>query len=441
VKKFLFTTLISNDLGLLTRSLPIARGLRDRGHQVIFCNPAKAPRKLIADAGFDNIPPKWPLFYIMSGDTGLASLWRLFRSKHLKRDLGILKSFIKIMMHSSSAEIWNIDQFMFLFGMWNESATRAIVNALVEVINDHEPDVVVDFWNPGACIAARASQKPLITVIQADVHPQSRGFIWWKDPPADLPTPVPAINSILAEHQLKSVEKTGELFIGDLTLVVGMPETDPLPEAANVTYIGPILWQRPEEKTPDWFADLSKTRPVIWVYPGNPRYSNRSRTPFDSIVIIHACIEALKDMDVQVVLSAGHQSLPGDVFPLPPNFQHTVFVPGLAMAERSDLLIHHGGYGSCQTGLFTGTPSLAIPTFSERESNARRIAAVGAGDFVLPSADVSGKKKHVCDSEVREKVNRILSDPSFKKNSMRMSEKIRSYGGASYAASLIEDFA
>jgi UDP:flavonoid glycosyltransferase YjiC (YdhE family) len=111
------------------------------------------------------------------------------------------------------------------------------------------------------------------------------------------------------------------------------------------------------------------------------------------------------------------------------------------MAERSDLLIHHGGYGSCQTGLFTGTPSLAIPTFSERESNARRIAAVGAGDFVLPSADVSGKKKHVCDSEVREKVNRILSDPSFKKNSMRMSEKIRSYGGASYAASLIEDFA
>jgi len=48
------------------------------------------------------------------------------------------------------------------------------------------------------------------------------------------------------------------------------------------------------------------------------------------------------------------------------------------MAERSDLLIHHGGYGSCQTGLVTGTPAVIIPTYAERESNARRIAALGA---------------------------------------------------------------
>jgi MGT family glycosyltransferase len=440
IKKFLFTTFISNDLGLLTRSLPIARQLRDRGHQIAFCNPAKAPSKLICDAGFDNLLPKWPLFYIMSGDTSLPSLCRLFRSKHLMRDLGILVSFIRHMMQSSTAEIWNIDQFMYLLGMWNENSTRAFVNSLMELINDYEPDVVVDFWNPGACIAARVSQKPLITVIQADVHPQSRGFIWWKEPPADLPTPVPAINTILAEHQLKSVSKTGELFIGNMTLVVGMPETDPLPDTANITYIGPILWQRSDEKLPNWFDDLSPIRPVIWLYSGNPQYSDWTHTPFDSTVIVYACIEALKDMAVQVVLSTGHHSLPKDVFPLPPNFRHAAFVPGLAMAERSDLLIHHGGYGSCQTGLFTGTPTLAIPTFSERESNARRIAAVGAGDFVLPTADFSGRKKHVQAAEVREKVNRILSDASFKENSKRISEKIRSYGGASYAASLIEDF-
>jgi UDP:flavonoid glycosyltransferase YjiC (YdhE family) len=110
------------------------------------------------------------------------------------------------------------------------------------------------------------------------------------------------------------------------------------------------------------------------------------------------------------------------------------------MAERSDLMIHHGGYGSCQTGLFTGTPALVIPTYSERESNARRVAAVGAGDFVLPTADGSGRKKHVQAAEVRDKVNRILSDSSFKENAMRISEKLRTYGGASYAASLIEHF-
>lgn len=41
--RFLFTLQISDDLGLLTRSLPIARELAGRGHEVAFCNPARAP--------------------------------------------------------------------------------------------------------------------------------------------------------------------------------------------------------------------------------------------------------------------------------------------------------------------------------------------------------------------------------------------------------------
>jgi UDP:flavonoid glycosyltransferase YjiC (YdhE family) len=438
MKKFLFTTLISNDLGLLTRSLPIARELRARGHQVAFYNPAKAPSKLISDAGFDNLLLKWPLHQIMSGDTSVRTLYRLLRSKHLKRDLKILISTIRQMGQSSTAEIWNADQFMYLLGMWNENYVRADVNAWMELINEYEPDVVVDFWNPGACIAARASHKPLITVIQADMHPESRGFIWWKEPPPDLLTPVPAINKILAELQLKPIRKAAKLFVGEITLVVGMPETDPLPDTANVTYIGPVLWQRPDERLPDWFADLSTTKPVIWLYPGNPQYVRGLGTAFDSRVVTRACIKALKDEPVQVVLSTGHHPLPKKALPLPSNFRHVSFVPGLAMAERSDLMIHHGGYGSCQTGLFTGTPVLVIPTYSERESNARRIAAVGAGDFVLPTADVSGRKKHLEVAEVRDKVNRILSDSSFKENAKRISERLRSYGGASYAASLIE---
>ena len=64
----------------------------------------------------------------------------------------------------------------------------------------------------------------------------------------------------------------------------------------------------------------------------------------------------------------------------------------------------------------------------------RPIAAVGAGDFALPTADVS-PEKHVRRRKVRDKVNRVLSDPSFKENAKRTGE---SYGGAPYAARLIE---
>ena len=439
MNKYLFTTLPSNDLGLLTRSLPIARELRNRGHQTAFCSPGKAPNKLISEAGIDNLLPSEPLYYLISGDVSFESFVRLLRPRHLIRNVGILISFLRYMSRSSTAEIWNIDHFMSMLGLWNEKFVRANVDALTKIIDTYAPDVIVDFCNPFACIAARAIHKPLITVIQADMHPQSQGFIWWTKPPSELhPSPVPSTNRILAEHQLPQIQNMGELLIGDTTLVLGMPETDPLPETANATYIGPILWQKQEEKLPDWIDDLSREQPVIWLYPGKLKYMRGSSTSFDSAVVLQACIEALGNEAVQVVLTTGHHSLPRDYLPLPPNFRHEPYVPGLAMAERSDLLIHHGGYGSCQTGLYTGRPALIIPTYSERESNARRIAAVGAGDYVLPKSDITGRKKQVSEDEVRTKVFNILSDASFAENAKRMSEIMKTYGGASEAARFIE---
>jgi hypothetical protein len=264
---------------------------------------------------------------------------------------------------------------MYLGGMWNEEFVRANVEALVEAIGAYEPDVIVDFWNPFACIAARASHKPLITVIQSDMHPQSQGFIWWKKPPSELhPSPIPATNRILAEYHLPPIGRMGELLIGDMTLVLGLPETDPLPETADVTYIGPILWQKQGKKLPAWIDDLGREQPVIWLYPGNLQYMRGSSTFGDSAVVLQACID------------------------------------------------------------------LIIPTYSERESNARRIAAQGAGGYVVPESDITGKRKQASAEEVRAKVFNILSDASFSENAKRISEKMKAYGGASETARLIEDF-
>ena len=441
MKKYLFTTLPSNDLGLLTRSLPIACELRNRGNEIAFCNPAKAPNKLITEAKFENILPTQPLYYITSGNFNFKSLSILLHSQHLKRDIGFFFSLIRHMFQSSTAEIWNIDHFMYLFGMWNEGFIQAIVDAIREVINTYKPDVIVDFWNPFACIAARTSGKPLITVIQADMHPESQGFIWWKQAPADLfPSPISATNVALAEYHLPPINKIGELLLGDMTLVLGLPETDPLPESANVTYIGPILWQQQDEKLPDWIDNLGKEHPLIWLYPGNMQYMRGSSTPFDSAVVLQACITALGNEAVDVLLGTGHQSLPHRFSHLPPNFFHASYVPGLAMAEKSDLLIHHGGYGSCQTGLYAGKPALIIPTYSERESNARRIAAQEAGDYILPISDRTGRKKHVSAEEVRAKVFNILKNKSFKENAIRISKRMKNYGGATETARRIDNF-
>lgn len=444
--RFLFTTIPSNDLGLLTRSLPVASQLAKRGHTVAFCSPGKAPSRLIAEAGFDNLLPKHAAYHLTSAEPTPRDLFRIIRSEPLKRDFGNLFNFLGQLIRTMptrfppiTSEIWNMDHMMAFAGMLNERFVRATCSALGELMTDWGADVVVDSMNPYAGIAARTIQKPLVSILQADMHPASQGFIWWKEPPPDIPTPVPVLNEVLAEYDLHPISKTEELLVGDLTLVLGTPETDPLPEDADVTYVGPILWQKPEAKLPDWADDLSKEKPVIWVYSGNPRYLPFG-TPADSDIVLRVCIAALVDEDVQVVLTTGHHPLPKGVLPLPKDFRYESFVPGLAMAKRSDLLIHHGGYGSCQTGFFTGTPAVVIPTYSERESNARRVAAVGAGDFIVPTETALGRKKRVPVEDVRAKVRRVLSDPSFTANAMRISRKIGAYGGASQAARLIEDY-
>jgi UDP:flavonoid glycosyltransferase YjiC (YdhE family) len=442
--KFLFTTLPTNDLGLLTRSLPIARELVARGHKILFCSPAQAPSRLIADAGFGNLLPKHPIYDLMGANQKLKGLVEFITSgKHTQR-YGNLFNFLRqlipaipIKFAPQTREVWNFDHTGAIMGMLNTGFVRANCEALKNTISASAADVVVDFLNPFAVIAARALRKPVVTVIQGNFHPESGGFIWWKSPPSKLPTCVPTINKVLANYRLLPVHALEELCVGDLTLSVGTPETDPLPESANVNYIGAVLWQTENAQLPHWFAKLNPAKSVIWVYSGNPRYGGANDI-FDSMVVLQACIAALANEDLQVVLTTGLHALPEELLPLPANFHHEAYMPGLAMAEASDVLIHHGGYGSCQTGLYAGKPSVIIPTFSERESNARRIAALGAGAIV--PIDMAPGEKRVNVEELRAAVKRVLTDPSFRNNARQIGERLRAYGGASQAANLIEQF-
>ena len=443
MKKFLFTTLPSNDLGLLTRSLPIAQELTKLGHKIAFSSPAKAPDSLIKNAGFENLIPKHPIYQINNFSfQGVINHLKAKKHKDEYRNwfnfLYKLIYAIPIKFAPSTAEIWNMDHAAATAGMMNKNFVQANCEAYKKLIIEVDPDFIVDFWNPFACIAAKALDKPLITVIQADGHPNNKGLIWWKVPPKNLPTALPTINKVIAKDGLEEITKMEDLNIGDLTLVLGTPETDPIQDNTNCIYIGPILWEKSDVLLPEWIKDIDTNKPTIWVYSGNPRYRKKG-TVLDSDVILFASINTLAEEDVTVILTTGHHELPKEILPLPDNFYFSKYLPGLRLAEICDLIIHHGGYGSCQTGLFTGTPQVIIPTFSERESNARRIASLGAGEFVLPKTTTNNKKE-IDLSEFRKKIKQVLSTPAYLKNAERYSQKLKTYGGPKKAAEIIEKF-
>lgn len=411
MSKFLFTMLPANDLGLPTRLLPVAKALQDRGHEVAIFNPAPAPAKLIADAGFVNLPmPSRPMPAI-SGDMAGASA------------------------------AWDVEE-MFGHFFSNEEFMRAATAAHVEVVENYGPDVVVDSFGLFTCMTARVLGIPLASVLQGNFHPASEGFEWGKGArPEGLPSAAAAVNTVLAEYGIAPVGRAVDLLAGELSLIVGTPETDPVSATANVAHVGRILWQRGNAVLPDWVAGLSPDKPVVWVYAGNPRYFGAAvSNPFDSIVVIHAAIATLGEMPVHVVLTGGYQDLPEEVGSLPSNFFHASYLPGVAMASRCDLMVHHGGHSSVMTGLSAGTPAVIIPTSTERESNARRVVALGAGELVVPTGSANGEKQiDLADFGV--KVKACLTESRYRTAARRVCESMSLYGGAEQAADRIEKLA
>jgi UDP:flavonoid glycosyltransferase YjiC (YdhE family) len=401
--------IVSNDLGPVSRLLPIAKELSERGHDLAFCNRAKAPSFVIEKAGFKNFP-------VVPSQTP-----------------AIYPSII-------SAEIWNGNQGSSYRGFLDIDFVRAISQDYIKMINEFNPDIIVDTWGLPACLAAKILRKPLVTITQADNHPDGNGYIWWRQTPSNLPNPVPIVNHVLKENGIPLLkEKIEELFLGDIVLVVGTPDTDPLPDYSQVTYLGPLQQISSAKSLPNWIKKLPADQPLVWVYSGNPRYGDQPSIA-DSIVIIRACIEVLGNEKMQVVLTTGHQPLPEEFVKLPSNFHYASYVPGFALAQKCDLVIHHGGHGSYLTGLSAGSPSIIIPTYSERESNARRLSSLGAGEFVLPQTDDSGEKTISID-EFREKVRLVLGDSTYQQNAQRVAQSMKNFGGASQAAELIENFA
>ncbi len=235
---------------------------------------------------------------------------------------------------------------------------------------------------------------------------------------------------------MQPIHHLEELYVGDLTLVLGTPITDPLPEGTPVTYVGPLLWQDEQAQPPLWFEELVPGCPVIWIYVGNLRYLPIP-TPIDTAYVLDACIKALAGEDFQVVVSAGNQT-GYEKRNLPVNFRLEAYVPGMLMARRANLLIHHGGYGSCQTGLTCGTPAVIIPTYTERESNARRVRDAGAGEIVLPRRGHFPWQRTIDIDELRQRINQVLGDPRYRECTHQISEQMKEYGGAALAADLIE---
>ncbi|MDR0595370.1 MAG: hypothetical protein LBF94_01565 [Puniceicoccales bacterium] len=102
------------------------------------------------------------------------------------------------------------------------------------------------------------------------------------------------------------------------------------------------------------------------------------------------------------------------------------FVPALKINALADVTISHGGQGTLQTALYSGTPIVGIAAQQEQFINLSNIESRGAG-IRIPSNRWNAKN-------IQRSVLRILSNARYKESAMALRECIRSSNGAKNAA-------
>jgi UDP:flavonoid glycosyltransferase YjiC (YdhE family) len=108
------------------------------------------------------------------------------------------------------------------------------------------------------------------------------------------------------------------------------------------------------------------------------------------------------------------------------------FVPALKINAMADVTLSHGGQGTLQTALYSGTPIVGVAAQQEQFINLSHIESCGAG-MRIPRNLWNVKK-------IQKSAYRILSDARYKKSAMALGEYIRSLDGAKNAATAIWDF-
>ncbi|MEY2581433.1 MAG: hypothetical protein QOE09_1282 [Ilumatobacteraceae bacterium] len=198
-----------------------------------------------------------------------------------------------------------------------------------------------------------------------------------------------------------------EDLYGDLYLHPFPPSFDQAPTAGVVRPMRVEPVGRDSQVAPPWLDGLGRTRPLIYLTAGTE--------PASTMAPWAASVEALAELDVDVVATIGNHVDPAALGVVPPNIHVERFVPQRFVLDRASLVISHAGAGSLLGAASQGLPQLLYPSGADQWENAD--AATGAGAAITcemdrrSSADISGAIDGLMnDSLFRQAAQRVAAE-------------------------------
>ncbi|MCS6913401.1 MAG: glycosyltransferase [Myxococcales bacterium] len=378
-----------------TRALEVGRALhRAYDHEVIFCCSGPYSH-LISDAGF----PVRPVFTVDREET-----------LRLAKRAGLVS-----------------------LAWWREMAERSVASD-VAALEALRPDVVVGDFRMSLATSARQLRIPYVAITNAAWTSRYAERI--HVPEGHLSTKLlgyrladaifPAVKRFLTWYWARGFDRVRqraglpplgslhELVEGDITLLADVPEYFPISVSPlRYRYVGPILW-RASLPRPPWLQRLDRSRPTLYFTMGSTGDAS----------FFSEAVRVFGRSQYQVLITTGGLKVTLDE--LPDNIFVEEFADGDTLMSVSNLVVSHGGNGTIYQALSHGVPVLGVPTMFDQEINLQRVEALGCGRRM--------ERRHYNAERLREAVEAVLSDESYRRACMRMQRRIAYLDGPRRAA-------
>lgn len=373
-------------VGHINPTLSVAAALSERGHEVAWSG---------FGAVLEHLLPEGARFFALDDEETNARLLEAADKGRTLRGLPGLK---------------------FLWEDVLVPLAREMAPGVREAVDAFEPDVmIVDQQALAGSLVARATGKPWATFATTSADRQ--------ESLAELPKVMAWTEERLAELQRELIGgepvpgpelSPHRIVVFSTEALIGSVERFP----AVTRFVGPAFSSRPVAPT-DFPWDQLRDVPRVFVSLGTLNAERGER-------FFRALSDALGDLPLQVILVA-----PDEFGPFPENFIVRPFVPQLEVLEKVDAVVSHGGHNTVAETLARSLPLVVAPIKDDQPVIAKQVTEAGCGlrlSFTRPRPAL-----------IREAVQRVLAEPSFREAADRIRVSFEQAGGASRAADLLEE--
>ncbi len=187
-------------------------------------------------------------------------------------------------------------------------------------------------------------------------------------------------------------------------------------------FIGPVEWSDESEIQAEDLLFLQSSAPKVLVTMGTHLAEEKSQ-------FFPKLIDFLASLPYQFLFTLGGTAS----FPNPPstNVRFTSYVPYSEVLKHVDAVVHHGGAGIMCSCLKAGVPALVIPQGFDQPDNAQRVIELGAG--------IRLHLNQLNRARIRHHLQSLIENPSYKQKTSQLAATIaRNYSPIKDAVAIIE---